>query len=168
MYQHILVPVDGSSTSNKGLDQAIALAKLTGGRLRLVHVIDELSLALSMGVYAGASAGWQGELRGDALKLLEAARARAVEQGVAADTVLLDTYQGKVHEQVLAEVDRSHSDLIVLGTHGRRGLNRWLLGSSAEQILRMAQIPVLLIRAPEEAQAESERFTLPTGTVASQ
>lgn len=168
MYQHILVPIDGSATSNKGLDQAISLARLTGGRLRLVHVIDELSLALAMGVYAGASAGWQGELRADAFKLLEAARARAAEKSVDADTVLLDTYQGKVHEQVLAEADRSHSDLIVLGTHGRRGWDRWLLGSSAEQILRMARVPVLLVRAPEEAKAESERFTLPAGTVASQ
>ena len=168
MYQHILVPIDGSATSSKGLEEAIRLAKLTGARLRLVHVIDELSLALAMDAYSGYVGSWQTELRASALKLLDAAQAQAAAQNVTADTVLRDTYQGAVHEQVLAEAASSQADLIVIGTHGRRGFGRWVLGSSAEQIARMAPVPVLLIRAPEEAKAESERFALPRGTVASQ
>ncbi|BEP55516.1 universal stress protein [Variovorax sp. V118] len=168
MYQRILVPIDGSSTSNRGLDEAIQLAKLTGGRLRLAHVIDELSFALAMDAYAGIAGNWLEELRGNAVKLLEAARAKAVEAGIEADTVLLDQFKGTVHDQIVAQVQACKADLIVIGTHGRRGLGRWVMGSSAEHILRMAPVPVLLVRAPEEAKAEHERFTLPGGMLASQ
>jgi nucleotide-binding universal stress UspA family protein len=168
MYQRILVPIDGSSTSGKGLAEAIRLARLTGGRLRLVHVIDELSFALAMDAYAGHSGNWLKTLRDEGATLLEDARARAAEEDVQADTVLRDSFKGAVHDQVIAEAAASHSDLIVLGTHGRRGLGRWVMGSNAEHILRMSPIPVLLVRAPETARAESERFALPAGALASQ
>lgn len=149
MYQHILVPVDGSATSTKGLDEAIRLAKLSGGRLRLVHVIDDLSLALLMDAYSGTAGNWRNELRTNALAVLDAARARATAQGVSTEVVLRDTNKSTVHEQVLEEAAHCHADLIIIGTHGRRGVGRWVLGSSAEQILRMAPVPVLLVRAPE-------------------
>src|SRR5690349_24221993 len=63
MYQRILVPVDGSSTSSHGLGEAIRLARLTQGRLRLIHVIDELSFALAMDAYSGQRGDWLYELR---------------------------------------------------------------------------------------------------------
>ncbi|MFH0131822.1 universal stress protein [Variovorax sp. VaC1] len=169
MYQRILVPIDGSSTSSRGLAEAIQVAKLTGGRLRLVHVIDELSFALAMDAYAGYAGNWLEELRGGAKKLLEEAHAKAAEEGVESDTVLLDSFNnGAVHDQVITEAQASKADLIVIGTHGRRGLGRWVMGSSAEHILRVSPVPVLLVRAPESAKTESERFKLPSGTVASQ
>jgi len=169
MYQRILVPIDGSSTSNRGLDEAIRLARLTGGRLRLIHVIDELSFALAMDAYAGYSGDWLKEMQGKGTALLEEARAKAAEANVGADTVLRDTFKGTVHDEVIAEAAAMHADLIVIGTHGRRGLGRWVMGSSAEHILRMAPVPVLLLRAPEEAaKSEFERFKLPSGTVAAQ
>ena len=168
MYQRILVPIDGSSTAERGLTEAIRLARLTGGRLRLVHVIDELSFALTMDAYAGYAGDWLKELRSDATKLLEAARTKAAEEKVEADIVLLDNFKGTVHDQVIAEAAASQAELIVIGTHGRRGLGRWVMGSSAEHILRMSPVPVLLVRAPESAKAEHERFTLPSGTLASQ
>ncbi|WP_137860604.1 universal stress protein [Variovorax sp. 3P27G3] len=168
MYQRILVPIDGSSTSTRGVAEAIRLARLTGGRLRLVHVIDELSFALAMDAYAGYAGNWLEELRKDARKLLDEARAEATKQGVAADLVLLDNFKGAVHDQVIAEAVSSNADLIVIGTHGRRGIGRWVMGSSAEHILRMSPVPVLLVRAPESAKTESEHFTLPTGMLASQ
>ncbi|SFQ59979.1 Nucleotide-binding universal stress protein, UspA family [Variovorax sp. OK605] len=169
MYQRILVPVDGSSTSNRGLSEAIQLAKITGGRLRLVHVIDELSFALSMDAYSGYTGDWLKELRASATTLLEKGRAQAAAEGVAADVVLCDTFKGTVNDQVIAQAVSSQAQLIVLGTHGRRGLGRWVMGSSAEHILRLSPVPVLLVRAPEEqAKAEFESFTLPVGEVASQ
>lgn len=168
MYQRILVPIDGSSTSGKGLAEAIRLAKLTGGRLHLVHVIDELSFALVMDTYSGHTRDWLNELRANATTLLEDARAKAREENVEADAVLRDSLKGTVHDQVIAEAAASQADLIVIGTHGRRGLGRWVMGSNAEHILRMSPVPVLLVRAPETARAEFERFTLPTGTLASQ
>lgn len=169
MYQRILVPVDGSSTSGRGLAEAIRLAKLTGGRLRLVHVIDELSFALAMDAYAGYAGNWLDELRAKAASLLEEGRALAAAQGVGADVLLCDSFKGSVHDQVIEQAVASQAELIVIGTHGRRGLGRWVMGSSAEHILRMSPVPVLLIRAPEEAaKAESQGFRLPVGEVASQ
>ena len=168
MYQRILVPIDGSSTSGRGLDEAIQLARLTGGRLRLAHVIDELSFALAMDAYAGYDGNWLEELRANATRMLEAARARAAEKDVEADIVILDNFKGTVHDQVIAQAQASKAELIVIGTHGRRGIGRWVMGSSAEHILRMSPVPVLLVRAPESARTEHERFALPGGEVASQ
>lgn len=168
MYQRILVPVDGSSTSNRGLGEAIQLAKLTGGHLKLVHVIDELSFALGMGVYPGYVDNLFELLHRDARKLLEDAQGKAADEGVEADVVLLDSFGGTVHDRVIAAAQAWKAELIVIGTHGRRGIGRWVMGSSAEHILRISPIPVLLIRAPESARTEHERFTLPGGELASQ
>jgi len=169
MYQQILVPIDGSSTSGHGLAEAIRLAKVTGGRLRLMHVIDELSFALTMDAYAGRAGDWLEEMRAEATRLLEEAKARAAAEGVTAEAVLCENFRGAVPERVAAEAAAWPAELIVLGTHGRRGLGRFVMGSSAEKILRTAPVPVLLVRAPEHhARADAERFAMPRGAVASQ
>lgn len=169
MYQRILVPIDGSSTSSRGLDEAIRLAKLTQGRLRLMHVIDELSFALAMDAYSGYTGDWLAQLRAAGNTLLEEARAKAAAAGVEAECLLCDTFRGAVAERVVSDAAAWPADLIVLGTHGRRGLGRMVMGSSAELILRHATVPVLLVRAPEaQAKAEAARFTLPSGLVANQ
>ena len=171
MYQQILVPVDGSSTSDAGLTEAIHLAQLTKGRLRLIHVVDELSFALSMDAYVGRSNDWLEELRGTGGKLLSSALATASAAGVAAETVLCDSFKGSVQEIVTAEAASWPADLIVIGTHGRRGVGRFVMGSSAEQICRLATVPVLLIRSPDaEAQhVRTEKLVdlhVPTGSLA--
>jgi nucleotide-binding universal stress UspA family protein len=153
VYQKILVPTDGSPTSSRGLDEAIALGKLTGGRLRLVHVVDELSFAF------GASAGltYSGDfldvLREAGTKVLEAATERVRAAGLEVDAVLNDSLAGRVCDLVLAQAKVWGADLIVIGTHGRRGIGRLFLGSDAEMILRSATVPVLLVRAGEAAPA---------------
>lgn len=174
MYQRILVPIDGSSTSQRGLDEAIALAKITQGRLRLFHVIDELSFALAMDAYAGFAGDWLDELRKAGRRLLDEGQAAAKAAGVEADTVLCDKFSGTVHEQVTAEAARWPAELIVLGTHGRRGVGRLVMGSSAENVLRYATVPVLLVRAaeaattakPEPAQ-QAENVSLPSAAALS-
>lgn len=155
MYQKILVPIDGSSTSNRGLLEAIRLAGFTGGRLRLVHVIDELSFALAMDAYAGHSGDWIEALRAEGGRLLTQAQVQAHDAGIPTDNVLFDSFRKSVHEQVVAESITSHADLIVLGTHGRRGLARVLMGSDAEQIARTAPVPVLLVRLPAAADGRA-------------
>jgi nucleotide-binding universal stress UspA family protein len=171
MYQQILVPIDGSPTSRHGLDEAIRVAKLTHGRLRLLHVIDELSFALAMDAYAGYAGDWLNVLRENGGRLLDEAVATAQAAGIEADQVLCDSFAGSVHEVVNAEAAKWPADLIVLGTHGRRGVGRVVMGSSAEHILRYASVPVLLIRAPEgESKAEAVQapthVSLPTGALA--
>lgn len=171
MYQRILVPVDGSPTSQRGLDEAIRLARLTTGHLRLIHVIDELSFALAMDAYSGYSGDWLNVLREAGQRVLDDAKAVAETAGVDAETVLCDSFAGSVHEQVTAEASRWPAELIVLGTHGRRGVGRLVLGSSAEHILRFAPVPVLLVRAPEseskpEPAQAATRVRLPSGALA--
>ena len=149
MYQRILVPVDGSATSSRGLDEAIKLAKLTGAELRLVHVVDVLTFATGFepyGVYASdvipimREAGW---------KILNQAMTHVCEQGVKVDGKLFDSLAHRVSDTVVEQAKTWAADLIVIGTHGRRGMKRLVLGSDAEQILRMATVPVLLVRSTE-------------------
>ncbi len=148
MYQRILVPIDGSPTSDKGLDEAIRLAKLTGARLRLIHVVDDLSIMLGMEGYAGYTAEMFSSLRAAGAAVIEAGRARVAAAGVNVETVLHESLEGPVPDLVIADARSWNADLIVLGTHGRRGMRRMVLGSSAEQLLRAAPVPVLLVRAP--------------------
>ncbi|MBC7394588.1 nucleotide-binding universal stress UspA family protein [Variovorax sp. GrIS 2.14] len=150
MYQKILVPIDGSATSARGLEEAIQLAKLTGGRLRLIHVTDELSAGFAMECYAGTG-DWLTIVRENGSKLLEVATATVKAAGVPVDSVLLDGLAATVQLLVTTEATSWGADLIVLGTHGRRGVGRAFLGSSAEQVLRCSPVPVLLVRAPELA-----------------
>lgn len=150
IYQRILVPIDGSGTASKGLDEAIRLAQLTGGKLKLIHVVDELALAISAGGYAGPIDGVLESLRNSGRQILAEASKRATAGGVESDVVLSDNLGISVTDVVLEEAQRWPADLIVIGTHGRRGVRRAFLGSSAETILRASPCPVLLIRAQDE------------------
>lgn len=152
MYRKILVPVDGSPTSNRGLQEAIKLAKLTGARLRLMHVVDELALASGLEAATMLTGEMVQMLRDSGARLLAKAQARVDKAGVPVDTVLADSLAGRICDQVADQARSWHADLIVLGTHGRRGFGRLLLGSDAEMIVRLATVPVLLVRAPEAAK----------------
>lgn len=153
MYQRILVPVDGSPTSDRGLDEAIRLAKLTGARLRLVNVVDEITFATGFEGYAAYTTDVLQELRQAGEQILAGATATVRAAGVEVDTALFESFSGRVSDLVVAEAGRWGADLIVLGTHGRRGVRRFMLGSDAEQIVRGAPVPVLLVRAPEPPPA---------------
>ena len=149
MYQRILVPVDGSSTSNAGLEEAMKLAKLTGGRLRLLHVVDEMPFVMSAEGYSAMSADVLGLLKEAGEKILAQAGKEAERNGVQVDTQLFDSLSGRLCDRVVEQIEEWSADLVVLGTHGRRGMRRMLLGSDAEAIVRMATVPVLLVRATE-------------------
>jgi nucleotide-binding universal stress UspA family protein len=151
MYERILVPIDGSPTSELGLKEAMRLAMLTHGRLRLIHVIDEMSFALAADSYGN----YAGELldlpQKNGADLLAKAQTAARAQGLQTDTVLYENLVKTVAQRVVDEAVSWQADLIVVGTHGRRGVRRMVLGSSAEGILRTSPVPVLLVRAPEGA-----------------
>lgn len=146
MYQRILVPTDGSTTSEKGLAEAIALAKLSGGRIRLVHVVDALSVAIGADGFTSYSAEVLPLLREAGQEILGGACKRVQDAGVDADVTLREVLSGRVSDEVLEEASAWKADLIVIGTHGRRGVRRLILGSDAEQVLRAATVPVLLVR----------------------
>ncbi|MBC7954681.1 MAG: universal stress protein [Cytophagales bacterium] len=149
MYTQILVPVDGSSTSDRGLDEAVKLAKLTGARIRLVHVIDQLFYAGGMEGFGAMTVDLIPLLREGGEKILQACKIRVEAAGVPVDTVLFDSSSERVCDRVVTEATTWHADLIVIGTHGRRGAGRVVMGSDAEQIVRHATTPVLLVRSDE-------------------
>jgi nucleotide-binding universal stress UspA family protein len=157
MYQKILVPVDGSPTSSRGLLEAIKLAGLTGARLRLIHVVDEISFASGLEAATMATGEMMQLLREGGELLLGKAAARAGKAGLRVDTVLCDGIAGRVCDQVVEQAKRWHADLIVLGTHGRRGVGRLLMGSDAEMIARLASVPVLLVRSKEAGPSAAKR-----------
>ncbi len=172
IYQRILVPVDGSETSQCGLREAIRLAKAGGGQLRLFHLFDDLSIAMAMDAYAGQPGDWLNTMREAGARVLEDASNAAVAAGVQAEGVLHEGVNTRLADAVAAEAAKWPADLIVLGTHGRRGVGRLLLGSGAESILRSAPIPILVVRSnaaaaqPEEkADAPRRHVSLPTGAL---
>lgn len=151
MYSRILVPIDGSETSNRGLAEAIRLARLTGGRLRLVHVADVLSLTGSAGLGLSAAPDVWGMLKEAGEGILNAGRATVQTAGLEVETQLRERPAERVCDGVIDEALKWSADLVVLGTHGRRGVGRLLLGSDAEQIVRSSPVPVLLVRGRENA-----------------
>lgn len=152
MYQRILVPVDGSPTSNAGLAEAIKLAKLTGARVRVLHVVDELPFLMSADGFAGMPGDVFTLLKEAGQAVLEEARLTVHAAGIPVEATLFDSLDGRLCERVAEQAQAWGADVIVLGTHGRRGVGRMLLGSDAEQIVRTATVPVLLVRGtPPEA-----------------
>lgn len=146
MYERILAAFDGSETSNLALAEALRMAQLTGGQLYVAHVIDVVA-PLGMGL-TYVPVELLASYREEARKLLEAARAEAKAAGVKCETELLEV--GGVTQSVAdclqACASRIDAQLVVLGTHGRRGVRRAFLGSVAEEFVRKAECPVLLVR----------------------
>jgi len=165
MYQRILVPLDDGAISDRALDEAIRLARLTGGQLCLFHVLDDLSMAVSADT---AVIGYVGELigrqRARARRMLNRGLARATAAGVAAQTVLREDFSSPVDARVIGQAEVWKADLIVIGTHGRRGLARLMLGSSAERILRLSPVPVLLVRGLASSAQAAEATAASTAT----
>lgn len=142
MFKRILVPVDGSDTSNKALVAALEMARNTGGCVRLIHAMDEL-VYLSGYEYSGDVIGiWREQASG----ILAGAMDIAKSSGVPAEQELIEAPGSRLGDVVAKAAREWKADLIVVGTHGRRGVGRVLLGSGAEQVTRTAPVPVLVIR----------------------
>lgn len=151
MYKHILVPIDGSSTSERGLQEAVRLASdmKQKPKIRLLHVIDDFPMLMEMSAVSSFEAS-MAKVREFGEALLAKARATAALADVQAETVLREVTQGRIADVVLDEVRSAGCDLIVMGTHGRRGLSRIALGSDADSVVRSSAVPVLLVReAPQ-------------------
>lgn len=147
MYKRILVAVDGSKTSDLALAEALKLATEHGSRLRIVHVVDATPLF-------GGDSGFvdvveiEKALIGSGRRILDKAAATAAEAGVQAETRLLemDQFSQRVADMVAGEAKAWPADLVVIGTHGRRGVSHLFLGSVAEGVARISPAPLLLIR----------------------
>ena len=155
MYRRILVAVDGSATSNKALVAALEMASYSGGRsvIRLIHVMDELVYLPGLDAHAGQFGTAIYAMREAGTKVLAEALAIVQSAGVQGDTVLVDRLGAHLAETVAAQAQEWNASLLVVGTHGRRGVGRLLMGSGAEQIIRLAPCPVLVVRSAEGTNA---------------
>lgn len=142
-YRTILVAIDGSPASDKGLREAVRIAGKES-TLRILHVVDDLP------AFAGlAPSAWMDlvpALRKKGRETLSAALKAAKDAGVEATGLLRETVGDPAADAIVAEAEAQGADLIVLGTHGRRGVRRALLGSDAEIVVRNSPVPVLLVR----------------------
>lgn len=145
MYAKILVPVDGSETSKRGLAEACRLAKEQDSLLRCLHVLDEQYLTVNyMGVMYMPDL--IDRLRDNGKEVLKEASEQARISGVKVESVLRESAAGRVSDLIIDEAKAWAADLIVMGTHGRRGLSYLALGSDAESVVRNSPVPVLLVR----------------------
>ncbi len=151
MYQKILVPIDGSDTSRLALDHAAAIARLCRARIVLLHVVDDQSYRNG---YARPSVYIQ-DVRPALLRSgkgwLEDAARQLRKSGVIVDNVMIENHGERVADLIARQAEHDRCDLIVLGTHGRRGIERLLIGSDAENLARIASVPVMLVRQPPPA-----------------
>lgn len=145
MYKRILVPVDGSPTATRALTAALRMARETLGQVRVLHVLDDLPYASGMD-YAGNVLQL---MREEAQRVLAVAQAQAESAGVPAETALEEQTGRRLGDVVAQAAAAWKADLVVVGSHGRRGVARVLLGSGAEQIIRTAAVPVLVIRGTD-------------------
>lgn len=145
MYKRILCPVDGSQTSQYGLMEAIRLAKDQQAALLVLHVIDMyFPMINATGDY---NLVYMDEvLRQRGKKVLKKAEAACKKAGITAESKTLEIVGAKVAEAIIAQARTWPADLIVLGTHGLRGVKRMVMGSDAETIVRSSPVPVLLVR----------------------
>lgn len=141
MYETILVPTDGSEPAGAAVEHAIDLASSTGATLHALSIVDSAAYA-SLDV---SSQSVLDSLEARATEATESIAETAADAGV--DTVT-EVSVGSPHEQITDYADAVGADLIVMGTHGRTGLDRVLLGSVTERVVRGASCPVLTVRAP--------------------
>jgi len=149
MYRKIFVPIDGSAASNLGLKEAIKLAKAQGAKLRLFHLVDEYVAVSSMDGVTLDTGDLLDILRQTGRKILAKAEAQARRSGLKPESLMLESFGGRAADFIVQQAKKWGADLIVLGTHGRRGVKRLVLGSDAEQVIRTTPVPVLLVRAKD-------------------
>jgi len=136
------------------MNEAVQFAKDQNAKLRFLHVIDTYFPVLDMTgdlnvVYIADI------LRKNGKKVLKTAEEAAHKAGVAADSKMVEAIGGRVSKFVLSQVEEWPADLIVMGTHGLRGVERMVMGSDAETVVRKSPVPVLLVRNTQAIRNES-------------
>lgn len=145
MYKRILAPIDGSETSARALDAALSLAREHGAELKPVYVVDVPPLMYTEAAFDPSLV--REAFVKEGVHVLADAAARMQREGVKGSTSLLevDPLGDDIAQRITRTVKEFDADLVVMGTHGRRGWRRLVLGSVAERFLRISTRPVLLI-----------------------
>ncbi len=146
MYKRVLVAVDGSPTSNAGLEEALKLAKDQGAAIGLLHVVDELGIVSAPEGLINSGPMIEALLQGGE-QIMKRLAALVRKRGFEPETRIVEAIGTRVADVIVQHAKRWRADIIVMGTHGRRGINRMFMGSDAELVVRTAPVPVLLVRA---------------------
>jgi nucleotide-binding universal stress UspA family protein len=148
-YKHIMLPVDGSDISRKAEAECIAFAKSGGAKVTVLHVVSRFHLhyqpwAAPRSVHTRIETQHDDEAREVAQKMVNALVTRAKEKGVECDGLVV--VGDHPYEEIIKNADARKCDLIMMASHGRRGLDAVLLGSETVKVLTHSRIPVLVVR----------------------
>jgi len=141
LYDRILVPTDGSDRGRRAVEHALELAGVHEAAVHGLYVVDTTSYAGT-----GMDASWTGVtdlLRSEAEDAIDRIESLAADSGVAVETAVVEGSPGR---EIVAYATDTDCDLIVMGTHGRGGIDRLLLGSVTERVVRRSPVPVLTVR----------------------
>jgi nucleotide-binding universal stress UspA family protein len=144
MFKHILVPVDGSHTSMLAVSKAAGLAKAFGSAVTAVYVIDPYPFTGVGADFAYGQAQYLSAATSEANAALDAVKQALQEAGVEVTAIVGEGHA--VHEGVVRALESTGADLIVMGSHGRRGLEKLMLGSVAQRVLSAVHVPVMVVR----------------------
>ena len=146
-YDRVLVPTDGSDTAARATEVGVGVAREFGAAVDVLSVVETVGVGFDV-----RSEQHREERQGAARRIVDDAVERARAAGVEAEGSVAF---GTPHREILAFAEEAGTDLVVMGTHGRTGLDRYLLGSVAERTLRLAHVPVLTVPLPE-ADADAD------------
>ncbi len=144
MFKHILVPVDGSSTSMQAVDKAIAMARAFGAGVTVLCVIDPYPFTGVGEDFGYGQAEYLSAALAEAHRSIHDAESAFKAAGIATEARIVENRVP--HEGIVDTATDLGADMIVMGSHGRRGLQRFLLGSVAQRVLSHADVPVLVVR----------------------
>lgn len=144
MYQRILVPIDGSATSGRALDETVKFAQQHNAQVEVIYVLEDVLYFENDDYLNYAELLHSMHCNGE--KILAQAQQKLQQAGIVSETKLLEAQGARIANVIVDEAQNYLADLIIIGTHGRSGFSRILLGSVAEGVVRTAHIPILLIR----------------------
>jgi nucleotide-binding universal stress UspA family protein len=144
MFQHILLPVDGSSSAQLATEKAAGLAKAFGSRVTAIYVIDPYPFTGVGSDFAYGQSQYISAATSEANTALHAAQEALSKAGVNVATAVVEGHV--IAKGILQTAANSGADLIVMGSHGRRGLEKLILGSVTQRVVSQAHVPVLVVR----------------------
>ncbi|GKT21634.1 universal stress protein [Acidovorax sp. SUPP3334] len=144
MFKHILLPVDGSPTSMTAVAKAAGLAKAFGSAVTALYVVDPYPFTGVGADFAYGQSQYLSAATKEANEALEGAKNALQQAGVQVTTVIGEGHA--VHDGILRALETTQADLIVMGSHGRRGLEKLVLGSVTQRVLGVVHVPVLVVR----------------------
>lgn len=144
MFKHILVPVDGSEMAQVAVEKAAGLAKAFGSAVTVIYVIDPYPFTGLGSDFAYGQSEYLSAAAAEAKEAIETAQQTLHKAGVAAKTLVVETHS--VWRGILDTAANVGADLIVMGSHGRDGLEKLVLGSVAQRVVSHAHLPVFVVR----------------------